>query len=96
MNQDIVARIENSFEPTPTNTETIARMANEMTALSTENREMRRLYIELLHKNFIHIPLGLKSTYGKFLNRLLEDLTDEERQEIIKNMPTLEERMLQS
>ncbi len=84
--KELVMRLEQSYgqnlEPTLTETETIARMANEMTDLATENREMRRLYIESLHKNFDNIPLGLKSTYGKLLNRLLEDLTDEERQEL--------------
>ncbi len=90
--QEVISRIESTYNPPLTDTETITRMANEITDLSTENREMRRLYIEFLHKNFIHIPLGLKSTYGKLLNRLLEDLTDEERQEIIKNTPNLEER----
>lgn len=75
MNADIVARLEDSFSGV-TNVnefnEKLQEMAGELIALSTENREMRRLYIEALNSNFDKIPKGLKSKYGILLNELIE------------------------
>lgn len=76
MNADIVARLEDSFAGvTNANefSEKLQEMAGELVALSTENREMRRLYIEAVNSNFDKIPKGLKSKYGILLNELLED-----------------------
>lgn len=76
MNADIVARLEDSFAGvTNANefSEKIQEMAGELVALSTENREMRRLYTEAINSNFDKIPKGLKSKYGILLNELLED-----------------------
>ena len=53
--------------------EKIQEMASELVALSTENREMRRLYVEAINSNFDNIPKRLKSKYGVLLNELLED-----------------------
>ncbi|MGA6101737.1 Arc family DNA-binding protein [Psychrobacter pocilloporae] len=76
MNADIVARLEDSFAGV-TNVnefnEKLQEMAGELIALSTENREMRRLYIEALNSNFDKIPEGLKSKYGILLSELIED-----------------------
>jgi uncharacterized membrane-anchored protein YjiN (DUF445 family) len=76
MNADIVARLEDSFAGvTNANefSEKLQEMASELVALSTENREMRRLYIEAVNSNFDKIPKGLKSKYGILLNELLEN-----------------------
>ncbi len=76
MNADIVARLEDSFAGV-TNAnefnEKIQEMAGELVALSTENREMRRLYIEALNSNFEKVPKGLKSKYGILISQLIED-----------------------
>ena len=76
MNADIVARLEDSFASvTNTNefSEKLQEMAGELVALSTENREMRRLYIDAINSNFDKVPEGLKSKYGVLLNQLIED-----------------------
>ena len=76
MNADIVARLEDSFAGV-TNinefSEKLQEMTGELIALSTENREMRRLYIEALNSNFDKIPEGLKSKYGILINQIIED-----------------------
>ena len=76
MNADIVARLEDSFAGV-TNinefNEKLQEMTGELIALSTENREMRRLYIEALNSNFDKIPEGLKSKYGILINQIIED-----------------------
>ncbi len=76
MNADIVARLEDSFAGV-TNAnefnEKLQEMAGELVALSTENREIRRLYIEALNSNFEKIPKGLRSKYGILINQLIED-----------------------
>ena len=43
----------------------------ELIALSTENRELRRLYIEAINSNFDKIPDNLKSAYGKIVKEIL-------------------------
>lgn len=76
MGADIVARLEDSFAGvTNANeySEKLQEIAGELVALSTENREMRRLYIDALNSNFDKIPKGLKSKYGVLLNQLIED-----------------------
>ena len=76
MNADIVARLEDSFAGVTNANEyskKLQEIAGELVALSTENREMRRLYIDALNSNFDNIPKGLKSKYGVLLNQLIED-----------------------
>lgn len=76
MGADIVARLEDSFADATNNnefSEKLQEVAGELVALSAENREMRRLYIEAINSNFDKIPKGLKSKYGVLLNELLED-----------------------
>ena len=76
MGADIVARLEDSFAGvanTKEFSEKLQEMAGELVALSAENRETRRLYIEAINSNFDKIPKGLKSKYGVLLNELLED-----------------------
>ena len=76
MTADIVARLEDSFAGvTNANeySEKLQEIAGELVALSTENREMRRLYIDALNSNFDKVPEGLKSKYGVLLNQLIED-----------------------
>ena len=53
--------------------EKLQEMAGELVALSTENRELRRLYAEAVNSNFDKIPKGLKSKYGVLLNELIGD-----------------------
>ena len=76
MGADIVARLEDSFAGvTNANefSEKLQEMAGELVALSTENREMRRLDIDAINSNFYKVPVGLKSKYGVLLNQLIED-----------------------
>lgn len=73
---ELTTRLEDSFAGvTNTNefSEKLQDMAGELVALSTENRELRRLYTEAVNSNFDKIPKGLKSKYGVLLNELLED-----------------------
>jgi hypothetical protein len=73
MNADIVARLEDSFAGVANTNEfneRLQEMAGELVALSTENRELRRLYVEAINSNFENIPNGLKSKYGRLLNEL--------------------------
>jgi hypothetical protein len=76
MNADIVARLEDSLSDAGGEVaadEGLQNMAEELVALSTENRELRRLYIEAINSNFENIPNGLKSKYGRLLNELEGD-----------------------
>lgn len=73
MGADIIARLEDSFAGVANTNEfneKLQEMAGELVALSTENRELRRLYLEAINSNFENIPNGLKSKYGRLLNEL--------------------------
>lgn len=76
MNADIVARLEDSFTGATNASEfneKLQEMAGELIALSTENREIRRLYVDAINSNFDNVPSDLKSGFGKLVNTVLNE-----------------------